>query len=74
MSMLNLPHIRLTEELGRVVVHVDDQELLDLVEDFLCEQCGLEFEFLQAEAGTRMHLAMAFPDGIDRETVERALI
>ena len=66
-----LPHIRTREEDGRVVLQVDDTELSDFVEDFLTEQCGLDYQIVES-AGRNRH-AIIFPLGTSIETVNSAL-
>jgi len=51
------------------MLQVDDTELFDFVEDFLTEQCDLDY---QVVIGRKPH-AIIFPRGISIDTVNSAL-
>lgn len=70
---LGLPHIRLGEEDGRVVVQVEDDELFDFVDDYLTETCDLAFESVRLSDSVEPTNTMLFPIGTVRDTVEVAL-
>lgn len=65
-----LPHIRTSEKDGRVLLEVDDTELFDFVDDFLTEQCDLDYEHVIL--GPKRH-TIIFPPGTSIETVNSAL-
>ncbi len=70
-----LPHIRLwVGEDGRVRLEVEDDELFDFVDDFLCEQGDLEFEWVEVaeRSGLNVH-TMVFPTGLGKATVQALL-
>lgn len=70
---LNLPHVHLGEEGGRIVVQVDDDELFDFVEDFLTESSNLTCEHVLLPVDVESVNTMYFPVGVSRHTVEAAL-
>ena len=51
---MNLPHVAVVvNDLGHVVVEVDDYELFDFIEDYLTEECNLLSEWVSSgEKGT----------------------
>ena len=64
-------HIRVAPEDGRTIVQVDDEELFDFVDDFLTEECGLDYDFVSTSTdGTR---TIHFPDETSRDAVTAAL-
>lgn len=48
---LRIPYISARVENGRVVVQVVDDELRDMVEDHLTEECDLGYEYLAPPVG-----------------------
>ena len=44
---MNLPHIKYgTNDKGNLYVSVEDNELFDYVDDYLTEECSIEYEHL----------------------------
>jgi len=59
---------------GRCVVVVEDYELFNFVEDFLCENCDLSYEYrLSRERPGGEIISMYFPLGVTSAGVETSL-
>lgn len=70
-----LPHIRLwVGDDGRVRLEVEDDELFDFIDDFLCEQGDLEFEWVEVteRPGLNVH-TMVFPTGLPEAVLQTLL-
>ena len=69
-----LDHIQVREAEGRVVVTIDDYELFDYVENFLIEQCDLEYDYMtKSEDRGRSFFSIHFPLDVTIERVSSAV-
>lgn len=74
-ELMNIPHIKIIENSESVVeVSVEDVELFDFIEDYLIEECNLEYEYLKVtdNEGLIIH-TMSFPKTIKKETIDVAI-
>jgi hypothetical protein len=59
--VMELPYLRLREEDGRLILRVNDAELLDYIDDFLTEECDLRHDQVDGAGGAPAGLL--FPEG-----------
>jgi len=71
----DLPHVFLKEiERESTVIDIDDHELFDFVEDYLTEECDLEYATMQKiENQSKTVYRMKFPTGISFSALQTAL-
>ncbi len=71
MDPLRVPHVQAYISDGRAVVEVRDAELQNMIEDYLTEQCNLEYEYLRpVPAGGTL---MVFAPEVSLGTIVAAL-
>ena len=73
MDSLRLPHVRAHLSEGRAAIEVHDDELRDLIDDHLVEQCNLAYDYLQPLPGTGDAWLMVFPPEVSLSDVIVAL-
>jgi hypothetical protein len=73
MEELRIPHVRVGTRGGRTVVEVPDDELRDMVEDYLLEVCDLEYEHLEPSAQSGRPVVMVFPSEVSLAKIVEAL-
>lgn len=65
--VMELPYLRLKEEGGRLVLRVNDAELLDFIDDFLTEECNLLHDHVIGAGGDPDGLL--FPEGTQADLI-----
>ena len=70
-----LPYISVgLDEGNRCVIVIEDYELFDFVEDFLCDECDLSYEYRTSkERPGGEIITMFFPLGVAPEVIEASL-
>lgn len=72
---MNIPHVKIIENNEKVVeVSVETVELFDFIEDYLIEECNLEYEYLEIKDNNGLSIhTMYFPKKIKKETIDTAI-
>jgi hypothetical protein len=69
--VMELRYLRLKEEGGRLVLRVNDAELLDFIDDFLTEECDLLHDHMHGAGGDPDGLL--FPEGTQADLIVAAI-
>ena len=72
---MNLPHIKYgTNDEGKLFVTVEDTELFDYVDDYLTEECSIEYEHVVSSENNGIPVyTMLFSKEINRVVLETVL-
>ena len=73
MDSLRLPYVRAHLSEGHAAIEVHDDELRDLIDDHLLEQCNLEYDYLQPLPGSGEAWLMVLPPEVSLSDVIVAL-
>ncbi len=71
---MNLPHIKIGQsEVGITTVEVEDTELFDFIEDYLIEECDIEYEYMETSQKDNLSIyTLYFSKKFSKETIESA--
>lgn len=70
-----LPHISIGhDDHGRLIVSIEDYELFNYIEDYLAEECGIEYESVSHSKNEQGHVStMYFPQKCEISKLENTL-
>ncbi len=72
---MELPHIKIKQDIaGMTKVEVEDNELFDFIEDYLIEDCDIEYDYMETSKKEALTIyTMFFSKIYLKETIEAAL-
>ncbi len=72
---MKLPHIKVDQDNeGITKIEVEDTELFDFIEDYLTEDCDIEYDYMEmSKRNTLTVYTMFFSKNFPKEAIEAAL-